>query len=64
MSSVFSKIINKEIPANILKENNNFISFMDAFPVQNGHSLVVPKLEIDNILDLPEHTYNELFSSI
>ena len=35
---------------------------MDAFPIQNGHSLVVPKLEIDNILDLPEDTYNGLFS--
>ena len=62
MSSIFSKIINKEIPSNILKENNNFISFMDAFPIQNGHSLVVPKLEIDNILDLPEDQYNGLFS--
>ena len=62
MSSIFSKIINKEIPANILKENNNFISFMDAFPIQNGHSLVIPKLEIDNILDLPEDTYDGLFS--
>jgi len=62
VSSIFSKIINKEIPASILKENNNFISFMDAFPIQNGHSLVIPKLEIDNILDLPEDTYNGLFS--
>ena len=61
MPSVFSQIINRKIPANIVYENDEFIAFMDILPVQKGHVLVVPKLEIDNIFDLPLPTYNGLF---
>ena len=62
MPSVFSQIINKKIPANIVFENEDFIAFMDIMPVQKGHVLVVPKLEVDNIFDLPLDIYNGLFS--
>ena len=62
MSSIFSKIIKKEIPAYIVAENENNIAFMDIFPIQKGHVLVVPKIEIDNIFDLSVESYVSLFS--
>ncbi len=62
MPSVFSQIINRKIPANIVCEDKDFIAFMDIMPVQKGHILVVPKLEVDNIFDLPIDIYNGLFS--
>ena len=62
MSSIFSKIINKEIPAYIILEDKDNIAFMDIFPIQRGHVLVVPKIEVDNILDLPLESYLSLFS--
>lgn len=61
MSSVFSKIINKKLPAHIIHENDDFIAFLDSMPVQKGHVLVVPKLEVDNVFDLPLDIYNGLF---
>ena len=54
MSSVFTKIINKEIPAYIIDEDDDFIAFLDINPVQKGHTLVVPKKEIDYIFDLDD----------
>jgi len=62
MPSIFSQIINKNIPADIVFENKDFIAFMDIMPIQKGHVLVVPKLEVDNIFDLPLNTYTSLFS--
>ena len=47
MASIFSKIINKEIPSYTILENENFISFLDINPLTLGHCLVVPKKEID-----------------
>jgi histidine triad (HIT) family protein len=55
MSSVFSKIINREFSAFIIKEDNDFIAFLDIMPLQEGHVLVVPKVEVDKIYDLPEN---------
>ena len=52
MSTIFTKIINKEIPAHIIFEDKNFISFLDISPLTIGHSLVVPKIEVDYIFDL------------
>tara|TARA_B100001989_G_scaffold245162_1_gene214656 strand:+ start:722 stop:1114 length:393 start_codon:yes stop_codon:yes gene_type:complete len=52
MSTIFTKIINKEIPAHIIFEDKNFISFLDIKPLTIGHSLVVPKIEVDYIFDL------------
>jgi histidine triad (HIT) family protein len=60
MTSVFTKIINSEIPAYKVAENDSFIAFLDIFPVAKGHTLVVPKVETDYIFDLDEETYRGL----
>jgi histidine triad (HIT) family protein len=53
MASIFSKIINGEIPCYKIAENENFIAFLDVFPIALGHVLVVPKIEQDKMFDLP-----------
>lgn len=58
--TLFSKIINKEIPSYSILENEKFISFLDIFPVQRGHVLVVPKIEVDKIFDVPDNYLSEL----
>jgi histidine triad (HIT) family protein len=54
MSTIFSKIIDKEIPAHILLEDDHFIAFLDVNPLVTGHALVVPKIEVDYLFDLDE----------
>ena len=54
MASIFSKIIQKEIPAEIIAENDQFIAFLDIMPLVHGHTLVVPKQEVDYIFDLDD----------
>ena len=54
MSTIFSKIINKEIPSYTIAEDKNFISFLDINPLTIGHCLVVPKSEIDYLFDLDD----------
>ena len=54
MSTIFSKIINKEIPSYTIAEDENFISFLDINPLTIGHCLVVPKSEIDYLFDLDD----------
>lgn len=56
MASIFTKIINGEIPSYKITENNDFIAFLDVFPIAKGHTLVVPKVEIDYIFDLDDET--------
>lgn len=60
MSSIFSKIVNKEIPSYIVAENDKFLAFLDIFPLKKGHTLVIPKLEVDYIFDLDDDLFNEL----
>ena len=60
MASIFSKIINKEIPSYTILENRNFISFLDINPLTLGHCLVVPKKEIDYIFDLEDELLADL----
>ena len=60
MSSIFSKIVNREIPAYIVAENDKFLAFLDLFPLMEGHTLVIPKLEIDYFFDLDDNLFNEL----
>lgn len=60
MASIFTKIIQGEIPSYKIAENENFYAFLDAFPVAKGHVLVVPKKEIDKIWDLDKKTYQGL----
>ena len=54
MDSIFTKIINREIPAHIIAENDNYIAFLDVFPLAKGHTLVVPKQQTDYIFDLDD----------
>jgi histidine triad (HIT) family protein len=51
--TIFSKIINGEIPSFKIAENEQFFAFLDIHPLREGHVLVVPKLEVDKIFDLP-----------
>ena len=60
MSSVFTKIINREIPAHIVAENDKFIAFLDIMPLAKGHVLVIPKKEIDYIFDLDDSLLSEV----
>lgn len=52
--TIFSKIISGEIPSYTIAENELFVAFLDVFPLVKGHVLVVPKIEVDKIFDLPE----------
>ena len=54
MASIFTRIINGEIPSYKVAEDQNFYAFLDVFPVAKGHTLVVPKKEIDYIFDLDD----------
>jgi histidine triad (HIT) family protein len=52
MASIFTKIINKELPAYIVAESDDFLAFLDIMPLRKGHVLVIPKKEIDYIFDI------------
>lgn len=58
--SVFTKIISGEIPSYKVAENDNFIAFLDINPNAKGHTLCVPKQEVDKIFDMDESHYMEL----
>lgn len=58
--TIFSKIIAGKIPSYKIAENENFYAFLDIFPVQKGHTLVVPKIEIDKIFDVPDTYLSEI----
>lgn len=60
MSSIFSKIVQGVIPSVKVAENEFAFAFMDIFPLRKGHVLVVPKVEVDEIYNLPEKDYTEL----
>lgn len=57
MASIFTKIINREIPSYKIVENDHYIAILDAFPLVEGHVLVIPKMEVDKIFDLDKETY-------
>ena len=60
MSSIFSKIITKEIPCYKVAETTKFLAFLDINPNTKGHTLCIPKQEVNKIFDLDESTYLEL----
>jgi len=60
MASIFSKIVSGDIPCYKIAENDQFLAFLDVFPLKKGHTLVIPKKEIDYIFDLDSKTYSEL----
>ena len=57
MASLFTRIVNGEIPAWKVAEDENFFAFLDIFPVAKGHTLVIPKKEVDYLFDLDDETY-------
>ena len=61
MASIFSKIISDEIPAYKVLENENFLAFLDIFPLTKGHVLVIPKKKIDYLFDITSDEYVELW---
>lgn len=62
MASIFTKIVNGEIPCYKIAETNDFLAFLDVNPNSKGHTLCIPKQEVDKIFDLDEATYNGLMS--
>ena len=60
--TIFSKIIAGEIPSYKIAENEKFFAFLDIFPLREGHVLVVPKTEVDNLFDLPADYLNEILA--
>ena len=57
MSSIFSKIVKGEIPSYKIAETDDFYAFLDIYPIAKGHTLVIPKMEVDYIFDLPDDIY-------
>lgn len=62
MTSIFSKIINKELPAYIVAEDDRFLAFLDSMPLQKGHVLVIPKVEIDYLFDIDDELLKEMIA--
>jgi len=62
MTSIFTKIVNGEIPCYKVAETDDFLAFLDVNPNTKGHTLCIPKKEIDKIFDLDEDTYLRLMS--
>ena len=58
--TIFSKIIAGDIPSYKIAENAKFFAFLDIFPLREGHTLVVPKIETDNLFDLPKEYLEEM----
>lgn len=58
--TIFSKIIAGEIPSYKIAENDKFFAFLDIFPIKKGHTLVIPKIEVDKIFDVPDDYLREL----
>ena len=62
MATIFTKIINREIPCYKIAEDDNFLAFLDINPNAKGHTLCIPKKEVDKLLDLDEDTYSDLMA--
>ncbi len=60
MASIFTKIINREIPAHIVAENDEFLAFLDINPLAEGHTLVIPKVEVDYLFDLEDDVLSKI----
>jgi len=60
LPSIFTKIVNGEIPCYKVAEEERFLAFLDVFPLTKGHTLVIPKSETDYIFDLDDQTYLDL----
>ncbi len=58
--TIFSKIIAGEIPSYKIAENEQFFAFLDIFPLREGHTLIVPKMEVDQFFDVPDSYLSQL----
>ncbi len=58
--SIFTKIIRGDVPSYKIAENENFFAFLDIAPLAHGHVLVIPKIEIDKIFELPDYFLSEM----
>ena len=61
MSSIFTKIVKGEIPSYKIAENEEFLAFLDIMPLVEGHTLVIPKREVDFIFDLEAEEHKRLW---
>jgi histidine triad (HIT) family protein len=64
MSSIFTKIIRREEPGYIVWEDKEFIALLDINPIKPGHTLVIPKEEVDSIFDLSEEQYKKIWEIV
>lgn len=66
MSTIFEKIISGEIPSYKVAETEDYLAFLDAFPLRKGHTLVIPKKPVDYLFDLDDESYAglQMFSKI
>jgi histidine triad (HIT) family protein len=60
MASIFTRIIRREIPAHVVAEDDRYLAFLDISPLTKGHTLVIPKVEVDYIYDLDDETLTGL----
>jgi histidine triad (HIT) family protein len=60
MASIFSKIVSGEIPCYKIAETNEYLAFLDVFPLAKGHVLVIPKQEVDYLFDMDTDSYSGL----
>lgn len=60
MPGIFAKIVAGEIPCYKIAENEHYLAFLDIFPLKKGHTLIIPKKEVDYIFDLDDETYTGL----
>ena len=61
MASIFTKIVNGEIPCHKIAESDDFLAFLDILPLAKGHVLVIPKVETDSVFDVEENNYANLW---
>ena len=62
MASIFTRIVNGEIPSYKIAENEDYYAFLDINPIAKGHTLVIPKKETDYIFDIEDEEYKGLFA--
>src|SRR5437764_13905796 len=60
VASIFTRIVAGEIPAHVLREDDDYLAFLDVRPIREGHSLVIPKEEIPDVFDLPDRLLSGL----
>jgi histidine triad (HIT) family protein len=62
--TLFTKIIKKEIPAHIVYEDDKTLAFLDIFPIVRGHTLVIPKKQVENLWDLSDEDYQAVMATL